>query len=250
VVVCPQRYAFRAAGGKKFSGENQKIQGSVAMPMRMKSGWIVLLFLLVAPTVAAAKTMFISEEFEVTMRTGPANDRKIIAMVPTGREVELINAGDEWSVVRLPSGKEGWIQNRFLTDKPPSALQLASLETRHTEVQARFKEQQKKLSELTAENQTLLTQLKQAQDAVSGTQGAFDKLKKDSAEFIKFKAEYEKNRKELIETREKAEKFESQLNRLAGSQLDEGFLYGGGLVVFGFLAGFILKKPKRRSGLM
>jgi SH3 domain protein len=220
------------------------------MPMRLKTGLFVLLFLLAGPAIGLAKTMFISEEFEVTMRTGPGNDRKIVAMVPTGREVELINKGAEWSEVRLPNGREGWILNRFLTEQAPSALQLARLETRHTEAQAKLKDQQKKLADVTAENQALMTQLKQAQEALAGTQGNFEKLQKDSADFIKFKTEYEKNRKELIETREKAEKFESQLSRLAGSQLYEGMLYGGGLIIFGFVAGWILKKPKRRSGLM
>ena len=221
------------------------------MPMRIKTGLLVVLFLLVGASLSAATTLYISEEFEVTMRTGPANDRRIIAMIPTGRTVELVQKGDEWSEVRLPtSGKEGWVMNRYLTEKPPSALQLARLETRHTEVLAQFKDHQRKLAEITAENQALNSQLKQAQEALSTAQASFDNLQKDSANFVKFKAEYEKNSKELIETREKAEKFEGQLKRLAGSQLYEGMLYGGGLIVFGFVTGFILKKPRRRSPLM
>jgi hypothetical protein len=30
----------------------------------------------------------------------------------------------------------------------------------------------------------------------------------------------------------------------------EGLLYGGGLVIFGFIAGWIIKRPKQRSGLL
>jgi SH3 domain protein len=221
------------------------------MPMRMKTGLFVVLFLLVGVSFSVAQNLYISEDFEVTMRTGPANDRRIIAMIPTGRVVELIKKGEEWSEFRLPvSGKEGWVMNRYLTDKPPSALQLARLETRHAEVAAQMKEQQRKWSEITAENQTLNSQLKQAQEALSAVQASFERLKKDSAEVVRIKAEYEKNSKELIETREKAEKFESQLKNLAGSQLYEGMLYGGGLIVFGFVTGYILKKPRRRSPLM
>ena len=60
----------------------------------------------------------------------------------------------------------------------------------------------------------------------------------------------EKNVRELQEARQAAEKFENERNRLAHSQLIEGLLYGGGLVIFGFIAGWIIKRPKQRSGLL
>jgi len=216
----------------------------------MKTGFLVVLLLLMGATLHAAETLYVSEEFEVTFRSGPGNDRKILAMVPAGRVVELINKGEEWSEVRLPSGKEGWILTRYLTDKMPSALQLARLESRHTEMLAQNKEFQKKVSDLAAENRALSAQLKQTQETLAAAEANYEGLKNDSSDFMKFKADYEKNRKELIEIRGKAEKAESQLNRLASSQLYEGMIYGGGLIVFGFLAGYILKRPKRRSPLM
>ena len=40
------------------------------------------------------------------------------------------------------------------------------------------------------------------------------------------------------------------LNRLSNNQVYRGMLYGAGLLALGFIVGFIVKKPKRRSGLM
>lgn len=221
------------------------------MAMRMKTGFFVLLcLLLMGATLSAAETMYVSEDFEITMRTGPGTDHKIIAMVPSGRMMEVLNRGDDWSEVQLPSGKQGWVLTRYLTGRVPNSIQLSQLEVKHSDVLARNKEIQQKLADLTSQNRDLSARLKEAQDALTSSQTSFDSLKKDSANFIKFKSDYAKNRKELNEIREKAQKYESQLNRLASSQLYEGMLYGGGLIIFGFVAGFILKRPKRRSPLM
>jgi SH3 domain protein len=221
------------------------------MPMRMKTGLFVLLCaLLMGATVCAAESLYVTEDFEITMRTGPGTDHKIIAMVPSGRLVDVLSKGDDWTQIQLPSGKQGWVLTRYLSGKVPSSILLSQLEARHAKVLDQNKTIEQKLAELTNENQDLNTKLKQAQTSLTSTQSSFDSLKKDSANFIKFKSEYQKNRKELNENREKAQKYESELNRLASSQLYEGMLYGGGLVIFGFVAGWILKRPRRRSPLM
>jgi hypothetical protein len=37
---------------------------------------------------------------------------------------------------------------------------------------------------------------------------------------------------------------------LSNNQIYQGMLYGAGLLAVGFIVGFIVKKPKRRSGLI
>jgi very-short-patch-repair endonuclease len=65
------------------------------------------------------------------------------------------------------------------------------------------------------------------------------------------KEEYERSSKRRsAEARARPTNFESALNQMTNNQLYQGMLYGGGLVIVGFIAGFILKKPKRRSPLM
>jgi SH3 domain protein len=42
--------------------------------------WMVLIGTLILPAASRAETVYVSEEFEITMRTGPGNDRKIISL--------------------------------------------------------------------------------------------------------------------------------------------------------------------------
>lgn len=220
------------------------------MKLTAKTGLCFLLTLWMGMAVASAETRYVSESCEIAVRTGPALDRKIIALVPSSTAVEIINAGDEWCEVRLPSGKEGWSQTKELSTELPSEIKLARMEKKLADTLAQSKETQEKMGAVATESKTVNTELTQTREALQKTEAAFEALKKESAEFLKFKANYDKNLKELNEAKERANKFESELNRLDSSQLTEGFLYGGGLVIFGFIAGFILKRPRRRSPLM
>ena len=220
------------------------------MNVTIKVGVCLALCMLLSVSIGFAETRYVSEDFEITMRTGPGSDRKIISLIPSGREVELLSQGEEWSEIRLANGKEGWVLTRYLTQATPTALKLERLEQKYADVVNQNKELEQKIAELSSGNRTVGGEVKQTQDALNKIQYAYDALKKESADFLKFKATYEKNVKELQEMRAKAEKFESEFNKLANNQLYEGLLYGGGLVFLGLVIGFVLKKPKRRSGLI
>ncbi len=220
------------------------------MKLTAKTGLCLLLTLWMGVAAVSAENRFVSERCEIAVRTGPALDRKIIALVPSGTSVEIINAGDEWCEIRLPNGKEGWSLTRELSTELPSEIKLARMEKRLEEALSQSKTAQEKMGEVASESKNVNAELAQTKTTLEKTEAAYEALKKESAEFLKFKANYDKNLKELKEAKERADKFESELNRLDSSQLTEGFLYGGGLVIFGFLAGYILKRPRRRSPLM
>lgn len=210
----------------------------------------VVLSILLGGAVGHAETSYVYGEFKTMLRTGPGTSRKIISMVPAGEQVEVIDQEDEWSEIRLSDGKEGWIPTQYLSRRTPINILYKQLEAKHENLTETNQKLDQNTGELAATNQELSQTLKETQAQLKKVETSYDNLKRESAEFIKFKATFEQNKKELKETRTKAQQFESELNRLASSQLIEGFLYGGGLVIIGFIAGFVLKKPKRRSGLL
>lgn len=211
--------------------------------------FILMSILLIAAT-ASAESMYVSGEFKTMLRTGPGTSRKILSMLPAGQSVEVIGEEAEWSEIRLPNGKEGWIPTLYLSRETPITIKYQRLEAKYNELVQKNETLDEKLSETSSSSSELGKTLRETQAELKKVKSNYENLKRESADFIKFKATFEQNQKELKETRTKSEQFESELNRLASSQLIEGFLYGGGLVIIGFIAGFALKKPKRRSGLL
>lgn len=197
-----------------------------------------------------AENKYVSEDFEITLRTGPSTDRKIISLIPSGQSLEIVKSGEEWTEVTTHGGKRGWVLTRYLTDRVPTTLKLERLKLNYDKMQSDYSELKQKAAALEETNKRLNAELGNTQAELGQLSSAHESLKSESTDFLKLKKQYESAVKELKEVRAKAQSSESELNQLIGSQLNEGLLYGGGLLVLGMIIGFILKRPKRRAPLM
>ena len=211
---------------------------------------IALLILICTAIIAVAETKYVVEEFEITMRTGPGTSNKIIALIPSGKQVEVITPGEEWTEVRLGTGKQGWVLTRYLSGELPSELRLERLQKKYEELLNRHKDLDQNATELGSVKKELTATLTDTQSKLAELTAAYEALKSESADFIQLKKNYQTTAKDLNEARTRAENAESELNRLSNNQIYTGMLYGGGLLAVGFIVGFIMKKPKRRSPLM
>lgn len=219
------------------------------MLLRIKTGVLAIAVMAFVVLSAGADTKYVTEDLRITLRTGPGSDRKIIAMVPSGDAVELISPGEEWSEVRYDD-KQGWVLTRYLTDKVPPAIALARLQKQYDDLLAEHQQARQRLEQISEQNQDLSGTLNQTQSELGKLSKAHQTLKAESTEYLKLKANYEKTVKALKAAEAKYNEIDSAFNKLANNQLNRGLLYGGGLVFFGLILGFILKRPKRRSPLM
>lgn len=216
-------------------------------PIRISLIFIVVWAALAIPAVA--ETKYIAESFEITLRTGPGTDRKIIAMIPAGKQVEIVHKGDDWSEVTY-NGKQGFVLTRYLTDELPTSLALERLQNRHNGLLAKNTELQTRSNELTNENKQLKETLSKTQNDLSGLTTEHETLRQGSSEYLSLREKYDQVIKDLSETRAKAESFESQVNKLSHKEFTEGMLYGGGILVFGVFMGLIFRRPKRKTSLL
>lgn len=209
----------------------------------------VLGFILTA-TVSIAASKYVVEEFEITMRTGPDQANKIIALIPSGNQVEIITPGDTWTEVRLANGKQGWVLSRYLTDELPSEIKLARLEKEHARLLSAKNDLEQKAGELERTNAQLNKDLTQTRNQLAELTATYDALKTGSADYVNLKQKHDTTLKDFEALRSHSQKVENELNRLANNHVYQGMLYGGILIAVGFIVGFIVKKPKRRSGLI
>jgi SH3 domain protein len=210
----------------------------------------VVLALVMVATAALANTVYVTEDFEITMRTGPGVDRKIIALIRSGQRVEEVSKSEEWTEIRLPSDKTGWVLTRYLSPKEPCALVKERIQTQYNQLQTDHTELQAKNSDLEAVNQRLEAQLASTQASLERVTGDFDDLKTESTDFLKLKTQFKKVTAQLEETKTKADKFEDETSRLLRNQNIKWFLAGAGVILIGFIIGFSSRRQKRRSSLL
>ena len=216
----------------------------------MKNLCIIGMCLVLFSTPVLAENKYVSDAVKVTMRTGPGNDRKIISLLRVGTKVEVVQPGDEWTLVRLANEKEGWVINRFLTDKIPSDIELKILKSKYQALKDSASQMQEKNSLLKVENEKLTTEFTVSRKKLQKTTNDYEDLKTESKEFLKLQSKFKAASSKLAEQTKKAEKFEDELTKLLWNQNIKWFLSGAGVLILGFIIGFSAKRQRRRSSLL
>ena len=196
-----------------------------------------------------AETMYVTDNLSVTVRTGQDATHKIIAIIKSGQKVEVLEEGDQWTLVRLQNGKEGWVLTRYLISDIPKAILLAELQAKYADVAAQAEALKEENNSLRSDNKELSSALDEKQKAYSNLQSDYETLKTDSTGFLELKSKYEKASIELSKQTKKAKEFEEQVERLQLYQYIKWFLAGSGVLLVGFIFGFSSKRQRRQSSL-
>jgi len=134
-----------------------------------------------ALSLQAAETRYITDVFEVTMRSGTSTANSIVRLLRSGEPVTLLEVDEatQYSLVESADGKRGYVLSRFLTDGPAARELLDKLTARHQQLQARFDEQVTEIDDLKqilqqeqADNQALKTALRASEQELSGIREA------------------------------------------------------------------------------
>ena len=211
---------------------------------------MALIVLLALPAAAAAETAYVSENFEITMRTGPGTERKIISLVQSGRALEVLEQGEEWSLVRAPNGKEGWVLNRYLTTSQPSAMVLERVRQDYDVLNAKYNELKEKYDSLSAQKKVSDADLSQSSQDLNELSAAYENLKKESADFLKLKKQYEKTAADLEAEKNRSSELDDENMQMKRNRIIQWVWTGGGIMLLGFFLGlFSSSRRKPRSSL-
>jgi SH3 domain protein len=212
--------------------------------------WMVLLGLLIPAATCFAETVYVSEDFEITMRTGPGTDRKIISLVQSGKALEIMEKGEEWSMVRTLNGKEGWVLNRYLTASQPCAMVLDRVRQDYDVLAAKFEDMKTKFDELNAQKKVTDADLSQSQQDRDELSAAYETLRKESSEFLKLKKRHQEVASDLETERTRSAKLDEENLQMKRNRIIQWVLTGGGIMLVGFFIGlFSSSRRKQRSSL-
>jgi len=199
---------------------------------------------------AQAETMYITDILRITVREGDGPDYKIIDVLESGQEVEVISSGDEWAKVRLPDGKEGWLIAKYLVLQKPGGTALKRLQ----ENEALFNTQNSALrsenNQLREEIKNIRLQLAEAKQALFVTNKSFETLKASPESYVELETKYSEAEKKLYLQKNKIENIEDELTKLLRQQNVMWLLAGAGILLVGFIIGYSARRDKRRSSLL
>lgn len=202
--------------------------------MKKTYQYLFIIFLWAAFFVhpAFAEDIYVTGVTNITMRTGPGVEHKIVAMLKSGTKLEIVQYQKDWTEVQTDQGKIGWVLSRFLTQKVPDALLVDKLKKNNQSLISKLDALEEENKTLTVKNATLVQ-----------IQEKYNELKKESADFLKLDADYKKMMQQFETQKTQIAALKSNLN----NEEKLWFLSGAGVFIVGLFLGLSTRKKKKSS---
>lgn len=202
------------------------------------------LCLLTATSTWAAPTRYVSDELQITLRSGPTNNHRILKMVDAGVPLEVLEeAEDGWARVRMREGTEGWVLARYLSNTPAARDRLATATTK-------LEKAQQELAQLKQAMSSGNQQLSGAQAKIAELSTANERMKQqldDASRGLTLANENRNLKKQIVDLQREIEFLQNEAARLGDRSQRDWFVTGSLVVFAGFITGIIVTRIRWRK---
>ncbi len=200
---------------------------------------------------ASAESVWVSDQFEVMLRTGPSTSNAIERMLPSGTALEVLERDAEagYARVRTAAGTEGWVLARYLMVEPSAREQLTTLTKRLTSAKAAGGSLASQLDAIKGEYDRATRRISKLERENSQLEASLADIKRTSSNVLSINNQNKELRNELEITRIQADAFEQQNRELTSQTNRYWFLAGAIVLIFGMVLGVWVPRIKwqRRS---
>ncbi|CAN2040578.1 SH3 domain protein [Candidatus Magnetomoraceae bacterium gMMP-15] len=217
--------------------------------MNLKSIICISFIIIFCGSVIHAENWYVKERMKITVRRGPDVSYKVLAVISSGRKVNRLESTENWTKIRVQSGVEGWVLNRYLTKNEPDGDILARLKVAHNKLTARAKSLSEENSSLKKKNKRLNAELSQKTESYDKIIHNYEKLKKDAAGFLALEKKYKKMTAQIKKLNDMLAASEFEREMLLRKQGFWGAGIGLGILFIGFMFGMYMNRKKREGKL-
>ena len=202
---------------------------------------IVLLFFLILTGPALGKTLYVTDTFKITMRSGESTGHKIVRMLPSGQALEVLrqNPDTGYSHVRV-DGQEGYVLSRQLMDEASARDQVTTLTERLQELQEAPGKLSSKLASLDKEHRSLQDAHTELQEIKQQLEQELESIRRTASDAMRINQERNELRKTVANLTREREDLKQQNRDLGNQTAQRWFMIGAGVIILGIVLGLIL----------
>jgi SH3 domain protein len=224
---------------------------SCAMKKMINGCAASLLSALLFVSAASAESAWVSDEFEITLRSGPSTSNAIELMLSSGTELEVLERDAEsgYSRVRTGGGTEGWVLTRYLMNEPAAREQLARLTSQLTNEASRGSSLNAQLGAIRSEHDTATKRIETLEREKSGLEEELAEIQRTAANVLAINNQNKQLREELAAEEIRVATLEQENRELSGQTTRYWFMSGALVLVVGMVLGLWLPRIRwqRRS---
>ena len=207
--------------------------------------------LLVLPSLLKAQSAWVSDEFEITLRTGPSTGNAIQLMLSSGTRLTVLerNAENGYTRVRTGGGTEGWVLSRYLMSEPSAREQLTQLSSQLVSATEKGSSLNEQLDGIRAEHATAKQRIATLSRDKARLESELAAIRRTAANVLAIDRQNTELREQLAATGLRMGSLEQENRELSGESTRFWFVTGAAVLVVGMLLGLWLPRVRwqRRS---
>jgi len=211
----------------------------------------LLLSTMLFASAASAETAWVSDEFEITLRSGPSTSNAIELMLSSGTELEILERDAEtgYSRVRTGGGTEGWVLTRYLMNDPAARQQLARLTSQLTNEASRGTSLNAQLGAIRSEYDTATQRIETLEREKGDLEEELAEIKRTAANVLTINNQNKQLREQLAAEEIRVATLEQENRELTSQTTRYWFMSGALVLVVGMVLGLWLPRIRwqRRS---
>ncbi len=206
----------------------------------MKKAIVFLLFLALASPVLG-KTLYVTDTFKITMRSGESTGHKIVRMLPSGKALKVTrqNPDSGYSQVNV-DGQVGYVLTRQLMDDPSARDQVNTLTERLQELQEAPGKLSSKLASLDQEHRSLQDAHGELTETKQQLEQELESIRRTASDAMRINEERNELRKTVANLTREREELKQQNRDLGNQTAQRWFMIGAGVIILGIILGLLL----------
>ena len=191
-----------------------------------------------------AESAWVSDRFEITLRSGPSTNNAIQLMLSSGTEVEVLENDPEsgYSRVQTSGGTEGWVLTRYLMNEPAAREQLATLTSQLSSEASRGSSLNSQLGAIRSEYESATRRIQTLENDKSSLEAELAEIKRTAADVIAINRQNKDLREQLAAEEIRVATLEQENRELTSQTTRYWFMSGALVLVVGMILGLWLPR--------
>ena len=212
---------------------------------------LLLCSLLTLPLLAQAETRYVTDVFQITLRSGESTSHKIVRMLDSGTSLQVLSTNPDSGYSKVRAGAtEGYVLTRQLMREPSARSQLDSMQKEIDALKAAPGELRTNLANLQKEHRDLSQAYNELQTVKNKQEQELQSIQRTASNAIRISNERNELRKQVADMTREVEELKQENRDLSNEATRDWFLIGAGVIIAGILIGLILphlRFQRRRS---
>ena len=218
--------------------------------MKKSTPALVLMLLCFLAPLACAAPAWVSDEFEIMLRSGPSTSNAIQLMVGSGMQLDVLERDAEsgYSRVRTPGGTEGWVLSRYLMNERSAREQLAILTNDLTSANSRGTSLGSQLTAIKGEYDAANRRIDTLERDKTAAEKDLAEIKRTAANVLSINDQNTSLMNQLATAQIRADTLEQENRQLISQTTRYWFMTGALVLIIGIILGIWLPRIRWKRG--